>query len=301
MIGTALLGVSTDEWTAFGSLATAATVLIGVLSFFYERRSRRHEEAAQIRQRVQGFATAAQRVVELLKEGSPLISAAWHTASALRDQAGEQPTADALRELIGDPSAALTAAVEGWASSSAAGELRAAFADLTTAGRSLPGQLSLFWPVTVLLRRIADDAYSNGIFMRLLTGELASRFLDENPGEDLDSLTRSLAEHLHGNAAKYFIVRYEDGLLAIQAFIDTAAPTFADMRSSALLRAAQAAVPLTPDDTYTEELRQRVAGLSALLPGTTVESLQRQVDSLERAISKDAAAERLADESASDT
>lgn len=135
------IGVSVDEWTAFGSIATAAALILGLLSLRYERRKGQHEEAALLRQRVQAFATAAQRVIDLLKDGSPLVGAAWYTACALRDQAGTDPTANDLRALIGDRPAALTAAVAGWDSSSAADELRAAFSDLTAAGRDLRGQL----------------------------------------------------------------------------------------------------------------------------------------------------------------
>lgn len=186
--------------------------------------------------------------------------------------------------------------MEGWGSASAGDELRAAFADLVAAGRELSGQLSIFWPIAVLLRRMSDDGYSNVIFIRLLTDEPASQFLSEHQDEDWEGLVRALAEHLHGNAAGYFVVRYEPGLLEIQAFIDTAATAFAEMGSRALLRAAQAAVSVTSDETYTEELRERVAGLASLLPAETAQRLSEQIARLERSVSKDAAAERLIDE-----
>jgi hypothetical protein len=163
----------------------------------------------------------------------------------------------------------------------------------SAAGRDLPGQLSLFWPIAVLLRGMADDGYSNSIFVRLLTDELATGFLNENPDQDLDGLTRALTKHLHGNAAMYFVARYDDGLLASQAFVETAATAFADMRSHVLLRAAQAKVSLTTTDTYTDELRARVSGLRAALSVPVFERLNHEIDSLEREISKEAASARL--------
>ena len=71
------------------------------------------------------------------------------------------------------------------------------------------------------------------------------------------------------------------------------------MPSHALLRAAQAAVPVTPTDTYTDELRARVAGLHSL-PASAHERLNGQIDTLEREISKEAASARIDREMAGD-
>jgi hypothetical protein len=292
MAGMIPLALSGEDWAAIGSLGTALSVFVAAVSLLIARGRSQESKAAQIRQRVQVFATATHRLVALLKEGSPLISAAWHTAHSLRTQAGEQATADGLRHLIGDSSAALTAAVEGWASSQPAAELRGAFAELMASGRGLPGYLSVFWPTAVLLQKMADDGYSNTIFIKLLTDEPAQQFVLAHGDDDLDALTRSLAAHLHGNASSYFLLRYKPALDGVLSFVDTAASALADLESGALVRADRAKLPITAYETYTGELRDKTARLSGLLPPEALGRLDTEISVIEAAISKDSAIER---------
>jgi hypothetical protein len=293
--GVASIALSSSDWTAVGSIGTALAALVALGSLLVARRKSRDEEAAQFRQRVQTFVVGVQPLLELLRDGSPLISAAWQAARSLRTQAGEEPTADSLRSLIGDSPAALTASVEGWGSSRPAAELRKAFAELKASGRELPGHMSLFWPVVVLLQNMVDDAYSNRLFIRLLTDTPAEHFISEHRDDDLDGLTRSIATHLHGNSAMYFTVRYEAALDAIQAFVEIAGEGFADLDTAALVQAGRAKTPITitTSKTYTGELRERVTRLSDLLPRETVRRLETEIDVIEGAISKDSALEHL--------
>jgi hypothetical protein len=290
MVPTALSG---NDWTAIGSLGTAVAALIALGSLLVARQTRQAAEAAQIRERVQAFATKIQHLFALLKDGSPLISAAWHTACSLRTQAGKQATGDSLRRLIGDSSSAVTAAIEGWASSPSSAELRALLAELIASDRGLSGHLSLFSPTAELVRGIVSDGYSDTLFIKLLTGEPAHQFASENPHDDLDGLTRSLAAHLQGNASAYFMLRYESALESIQSFVDIAASAIGDLESASLVRAARAKSPIATYPTHTEELRAKVERLKGILPRETLDRLAADVSVIEAAICKDAAMDRL--------
>lgn len=299
-VATLPLALSITGWTIVGSLGTVVAVVVGAMSLSSERRRSKRdaadqvrEQADQIRQQIQTFATAVHRVVMLLNDGSALISAASLTARALRAQAGEQPAADSLRRLIGDPPTAVTAAVEGWTSSSAAEELRAALTEMMTAGREIPGDVHLFLPIAQMLKKIADDGYSSTVFIKLLTDEPARMFVNAHGDDDLDDLTRSLATHLHGNAAQYFVVRYSGALAGFQSFVDVAAPGLIDLESSVLVRVARARQSTAHYKTYTDELRGGVARLRDLLPSETLDQLEVEIDVIQTAISKEAASEAL--------
>jgi hypothetical protein len=287
-------GISSDQWTAIGSIGTALAALIALGSLFAAWRATREGEAARIREQVRTFASSIKRAVSLLRDGSPLISAAAHTASSLRHQAGPRATADDLRDLIGDHAAVVTAAVEGWTSSPASAELRSAFADLIAADENLSGDLTVFSPLAGVLRNLVADAYSSTIFINLLSDELAASFRAEHQDDDVEALTRALASHLHGNAAMYFTTRYELALGAIEAFVTTAAAGFAHLESGALGKAARRKTAVEDSPTYTGEMRNELGALAGRLPTATLTSLAGNVDTMEAAISKDAARDRLA-------
>lgn len=264
------------------------------MSLFYTRRRQVADEAALIREQIRTFATRVQRSVREIEGGSARVSAAWHTATSLRNQVGSNPTADDVRACIGNLTVARIASVQGWEASSFAAESRSELAGLTGADRELRGHLGLFAPAAELLQRLADDGYSASVFVKLLTGEPAAKFVEPHTGDDLDALTRSLARHLDANAELYFDTRYAFSVSRLESFVDRAASAFIELRPAALVQAARAKLPGGIEPTLTAQLRARVEDLTGLLGQQIVDQLLDDVKQVEVAITKEAAEQRLA-------
>jgi hypothetical protein len=285
--------VTGTTWTAVGSIGTAIAAAIALGSLFLGWRGRQRAEAARIREQVQATAIRTRQFVPLIEDGSSLFDAAWHAAQSVRAQAGSEPTAAEMRAVIGEPVVALTAAVEGWATSPASGQLRQGLESLSAAD-NLTGHLSLLSPPTELLREIVRDGYSLSLFIRLLDGFPARKFVSQHQQEeDIDSLTRALTEHLQGNAALYFRVRYEAALQVIVAFVNTAATAFADLSPRDLIVASRAKSAVSVDASFTQQLREGLAGVQGALPPAVITSLRSMVDQIESAIDRERAEEEL--------
>jgi hypothetical protein len=291
----ATLAISGTDWTAIGSVATAIAAAVALVSLFYARRRQVADEAALIREQIRTFATRVQRAVGEIEGGSARVSAAWHAATSLRDQVGSRPTADDVRACIGNPAVARIASVQGWETSSFAAESRSQLSGLTGADRELRGHLGLFAPAAELLQRLADDGYSASVFVKLLTGEPAAKFVESHTDDDLDALTRSLARHLDANAELYFDMRYASSVSRLERFVDRAASAFIELEPAALVLAARARLPSGTEPTLTAQLRARVKGLTGLLGQQLVDQLLDYVQQVEVSITKEAAEQRLAD------
>lgn len=267
-------------------------VLVALGSLLFELRGRQKIEAAQIREKVKVIAFRTRQLVAQLEAGFPLIDAAWHTAQSVRAQAGVEPTAAAMRAQIGDSGVMVTAAVEGWVTSSASAELREAIAALGAAD-DVAGDLNLFSPIAELLRRIVSDGYPPMIFIQLLVGQPAEAFVRENQDDDIDVLTRSLVVHLHGNSSLHFLARYQYALAAIVAFINTAALAVVNLEPRALVRANQAKSVGSPKVSFTEQLREKLSALRGTFPDSVIAELAGDVEQIEATIDKASAEARL--------
>ena len=299
------IAISTNTWTAIGSVGTAAAVVVAGVSLWFERRSRKRteaaearerveDEAAQIREKVKAAASRTREVASQLEKGYALIDASWRCAQSIRAQAGDPPSVGAMRALVGDSGVALTAAVEGWVGSSAAAELRQAISSLAAA-EDVAGDLNLFSPIAEILRRIVTDGYPPLIFMRLLTEMPAEAFLEENKDEDVDALTRAVAVHLHGNASLYFITRYESALKAIVAFVGSAGGAMLALDPFQLVGANRAKSAESPELSFTDQLREKLDGLERVLPASVITNLREELERIQVAIGRASAEARLAE------
>jgi hypothetical protein len=283
---------SGTTWTAVGSIGTAIAVLVALGSLLFELRGRQRAEVARIREQVQTTAIQIRQFVPLIEDSAPLMDAAWRTALSVRAQAGSDPTANEMRAVIGQPVVALTAAVEGWATSPASDQLQQALASLSATG-NLTGHLSLLSPPGELLREIVRDGYSSWLFVRLLGDFPAQKFVSEHQEDDINALTRALTEHLQGNASLYFRVRYESALREIVAFVNTAATALIALKPRNLIHASRAKTTVSVEASFTQQLREGLAGLADTLPAEVVSSLQGKIDRIESSIDKETAEAQL--------
>jgi hypothetical protein len=204
-----VLALTTDFWTAFGSVATGVAAALAAGSLLLSWWQARAAEAAAIRERLRAFTDPVRRIATLLGEGAAVIDAAWRTAAFLREQAGPGTTADDVVRVVREDGVALTASVEGWAAATAADELREALAELAGVEQGLSGELSLFSGAAELLRRIIGNTYSPVMFHQLLDEEALAIFVGRTITGDVDELTRALAGHLYGSTLTYYRFRYD--------------------------------------------------------------------------------------------
>jgi hypothetical protein len=285
-------------WTAVGSVGTAVGSLIALtaiaVTVVLARRQRQDEQAARLREDLRAVVGQAGALTRTLRDGSPIIGAAWQARHAVQEVLPAPADHRALQALLKEQGVGLSVAVASWERSPEAEVLRTQVTALTEASRRLTGHLNVLSNAGELLVAIADDARMT--FLRLLTDDtLLAMFIAKHRHlTDTGSLLNALATHLHGNTALYFTARYQAALDALDTLVTALAMALSELDAAALAAAAQAKSPVTTD-TRTGEMRRHLAALSAagLLPTPTVQRLDALVLQVESAIDREAAQARL--------
>jgi hypothetical protein len=311
------------SWLAAGaSIATLVALVVALIVFILEERARAKEDAQDradsIRRDLSTFVESFRRVREVWapkdahhSEGSVIVAGSVAVASKYRDvidwaswvgpsrrrarmrRCGRLRTrrgADiTFRDLVrndGDGSLANLVAVSGWWSSALSLRLDEELIRLATSAQALPGELVIMFPISRLLRRIADDSHSPKIFTRMLHGEIGTRVaadVDEN-GEA--AFTRTLAKSLSSNAAAYYSTRYKtatDDLLSMSELIVKRLTELNDTRLLELAR--RHAEDASEEPTLIGEIRSRLLSLREDL-GPGYESATSLLTRIEEGISK---------------
>jgi hypothetical protein len=285
-------------WTAVGSVGTAVGSLIALAAIAVKvvlsRRQRQDEQAARLREDIRALVVHAAALARTLRDGAPIIGAAWLARQRVQEALPAQADHRALQALLKEPGVGLSLAVVSWEQSPEANVLRAQVTALTEASRHLTGHLNVLSNAGELLVAIADDARRT--FLRLLTDDtLQAMFIAKHRHlTDTGTLLNALAAHLHGNTALYFTARYQGALDALDALVTALAMALSDLGAAALATAAQAKSPITAD-TRTGEMRRHLAALSAagMLSASTAQRLEALVQQVESEIDREAAQARL--------
>jgi len=285
------------NWTMIASVSTAAASIVALLALFVTvliyTRQRDEERAAQIREDIRSFTGATARLVHLLGDGSPLISASWCIVGTVHDSLSQNPSVDEVREFLNQKGVGLSVAVASWGKSPEAETLRNVLAEHLTDGQRLGGDLNILSEAGDMLQSMAQDL--NMTFIRLLDDpQLMRMFLKDNEHvTDVSLFLAALATNLHGNTAMYFATRYMDAIRSLNELISTAAAACTDLGVRKLITVARAKSALSEEESRTETMRRALVGLSRYIRTDINAKLGTLIDQVEYAASKEAASKKL--------
>jgi hypothetical protein len=291
--------MNATDWTAFGSIGTAAAALIAVVAILVPlqagRRQRDREQAARLRDAVKTFAASTERFITALLGGSALIGVAASVVDYVRQQLPESATVDDVWRFVGDPEHALRAAVVGLANApdhSATSDQQV----MLIAGQELVGGLDLLSSTGRLALKAAEDG-SRRVFENLCAPEPLKLFRQDDKSTSVYELLLNLTSYLQSNSARYFTARYDDALQELNTLIQTAASALARLNAKRLLRAAGSKVGLEPSPTLTDDMRSGIGLLekSHVLRVAEVKALTASVDRIEMLLAKQGAIDRAAE------
>jgi hypothetical protein len=216
------------------------------------------------------FMGATSRLVQLLEDGSPLISASWYAADAIRERLSGSPSVDEVVSLLSQKGVGLSIGVVSWGKSPEAASLRDALAEQLTAGKRLTGNLNAVSEAGDLLQSMAQDM--NMTFIRLLDEpQLMSMFLrDAGHITEVGPFLGELATNLHGNTGIYFTMRYSEAIKLLNEVISLMTAAVVELGAEELISIARAKSPLYKDATRTAAMLSALAGFEKYLPADII-------------------------------
>jgi hypothetical protein len=165
---------------------------------------------------------------------------------------------------------------------------------LQQACADLGGQLSVFYHPVRMLETIWRDAYSPHIFAMILglPGEKLLR--DVPPDSPPHETVQALTSELHGNAAMYYIARYEKATRLMAEFVRLAARAYKALADDDLISLGQGSTAdADRTESRTEAMHVLLSAAKVRLPAEEFAALARLVDKIGEAVSKEHAAAEL--------
>ena len=279
-------------------LARLAPLLGGHIRAELEQRQR---HAASLRDKLSSLAWEFEDLCDLMNEGYPLIEGAAYIARELGTRLGPAVSPRVLQErLAGDQQMVLSCTTVGWWQAAHASRLDRSLANIRRNCADLGGHLQIVHYPVKLLQGIWHDAYSPHIFVQMLslTSGMLLRDLpaDAPPHDTLQALTAAL----HGNAAMYYVVRYEKATRLLSSFVGQCTHALRALPDDELVSLAQGAtVDADRAATRTEAMRLLLRVMRDKLQPEEIQELDALIDGIEVAISKDRASIELSHRSGS--
>lgn len=262
----------------------------------------RRQQAARIRERLTSLAWQFDHVSGLMNEGYPLIEAAAYIAQELGRRLGATFCPRVLRERLGaDNQLALSSAIVGWWQAHLPATLDQSRRELRQTCSDLGGGLEVLRIVIRLFEGICRDAYSPNVFSMIL-GVPSEMLLKDQP-PDLAPLEtiQALTSELHGNAAAYYLMRYEQAMRLLSRFIEQAAHAFKALGDDDLVVLSQiSTADAERQHTFTGTMRTLLDAAESRLSPEECAALRGLVDTIEKAISKEQASANLESRRATD-
>ena len=255
----------------------------------------RRQQAARIRERLSSLAWQFDHVSDLMNQGYPLIEGAAYIAQELGRRIGAALCPRVLRErLAADRGMALSSTIVGWWQARLPARLDQSRRELQQTCADLTGHLELFHHLIRMFESIWRDSYSPHIFSTILgiPGDMLLHDLspDLPPAETIQALTNTL----HGNAAMYYVVRYEKATRVMNQFLRQATRAFKGLGDDDLLSLAQGSTAdVNGESTHTQSMRVLLHAAKTRLPPDEYATFRRLIDAIEQAISKEQASAEL--------
>jgi hypothetical protein len=285
------------NWNMVASVSSAAASIVALVALFATiiiyMKQRDEEHAAQIREDIRSFTGATTRLVQLLEDGSPLISASWCVIETVHSPLSQNPSVDEVRELLNQKGVGLAIAVASWDKSPEAEGLRSVLAEHLTASKRLGGDLNILSEAGDMLQSIAQDM--NMTFIRLLNEpQLMRMFLKDTAHvTDVSLFLAALATNLHGNTAMYFATRYLEAIRSLNELISTVAAATTNLEARNLITVARAKSPLSEEESRTATMRRTQVSLRHYIRPDISTKISTLIDKVEYNTSKEAASEKL--------
>ena len=284
-----------SNWlSAIGSIGTALAALIALLALLQainENKSRAiSTEAAEIRRVLKQFAQDSQLLTDSLVDGSALIMGATGIAKEVKDRIGTNATAEDFWSYLDSNDSAeqsmVSVAVAGWNRSYLLQGFHSIRDSQRRSSNGFIGQLAILREASDMVSSLIKDSYSPTIFIKMLNRDAFSKGFRKRVGvKPLPIVLDAFANYLSGNAASYFILRYEVGTDKINEFIQDMAIFFQELSDSDLVRLSR-----TPDssfsDTKTGTMRIMLEQLKDDMDPERYERLSTMVTEIEEAVSK---------------
>ncbi len=234
------------------------------------------------------------KLAHTMNQGNVLILGATEVSDYIRESLGSSYTAEGFADwLEAESSLVDSAVVKGWFRSSLWMKLDELLDSVKRRGGECRGGLRLVGTCVDLLVAVIRDAYSPETFRRILTlpKDVWRRQLANAREAELQ---RIVNDNLVGNAAAYYVARYEEAVPAIAALVQafgSAVDTLSDSDLQRVLALPTAAAEAEP--TRTASLRRFAADAREILGDEVSGTLAAGIDDVERLLSKEHAAERL--------
>jgi len=215
------------EWIrTIGSIGTMLSAVVAVVTYVNTtRRNRRavqSEKAARLRERLMRIASEVQRLKLMMKDGAAMIAAAASVASEIESRLSPVASKEEIDRVLRDDGVMLSVSVTGWYKSPAAVEISDRVNGLELEASQLTGGLQVLGEELRLLAAVAHDGYSPMIFRTILTAtkEVESLQRDLATAESPKRTMDRIAVALHGNAAMYYVTRYEKAVEQMSRFVE---------------------------------------------------------------------------------
>jgi hypothetical protein len=242
--------MNATEWTAIGSIATAAAALIAVgailVPLYVTRRRNNSERAARLRDAVTTFAESTQRLTASFENGSSFALVAAAITDYIRQQLPESATMDDAWQFLGDPRNGLRAALVGLANASASAATPELEAMQITA-HDFVGELDLLSSAGQMFFRTVEGG-TRAVFVRLLESVPVELLKQKDKSTSVHELLWNLASSLHSNSALIFVSQGFGVLQELNSIIGTVAAAQRRLDTAQLLRAARSKGAMEPPD-----------------------------------------------------
>lgn len=242
--------MNATEWTAVGSIGTAAAALIAVgailVPLYVTRRRNNSERAARLRDAITTFAESTQRLTASFEDGSYFALVAAAITDYIRQQLPESATVDDAWQFLGDPRNGLRAALVGLANAPASAATPEQEATQITA-HDFVGQLDLLSSAGQMFYRTVEGG-TRAVFVRLFESVPVELFKQKDKSTSVHELLWNLASALHSNSALVFVSQGFGVLQELNSIIGTVAAALRRLDTAQLLRAARSKGAMEPPD-----------------------------------------------------
>ena len=288
-----------DYIEAGGAIATAMAVGIAAAEYWRSKKENHaqleHEMAVQLRTNLNEVVRITGDVVEIMREGTPLIMASASIARTFRQRLGDQATAtmflDKLRQIPveenHDPFV-LLAVVDGWTSSihtQQLAEIINRLNDLSSPLHEINAIRTLPF-IIELLNDIAHDSYSPvPLFTRLLSKEPLAIFIEENKNEsDITQLENKLSFFLFGNSSMYFALRYSKSITYLRDFVQQLSNIVSKWDDSKITKMSKKPIVKINTSTKTGDMKEMIKELD--VSQDEKNTLHDLINNIEKSIAK---------------
>jgi hypothetical protein len=255
----------------------------------------RRQEATRLRERLSSLAWQFEQLKDLMNQGYPLIEGAAYIAQELGRQLGTAMSPRVLGErLAADSQLRLSTAIVGWWRARLPARLDQLRGELQAASAELPGHLEIFRHLLKLLETIWHNSYSPDFFFKRLLTVPGDKLLPDVPPDLAPTETvQALTSSLQSNAALYYASRYEEAMELMNEFVREAVHAYKELSADDLITLTLGSADQESMDS-TQMMRTLLnLAQTKLSPGAFV-NLHRLIDTIERAVSDEAALGRLA-------